>query len=212
LWFLNAAVEFRLDLDVLVSPDMEMALNRRSHGLSEDGVLRTLLELQRRGWISFRSQDDDVRGPGEAVLRDALHARERGLRMRRLWYGLTESGGAAWEAEARPLWDRFIGSWVSGDWQVKEPREEETLAASRERILGFAAFANDWEPVADTQCWDDVIPWQATYWKTLPRGVRLRQRVRHVPFGERVALAGGIVAWRRLMAECEAYRRWHRLV
>jgi hypothetical protein len=37
----------RIDLDVLVSPQLELALNRRAHGLDEQGVLEILVELQR---------------------------------------------------------------------------------------------------------------------------------------------------------------------
>ncbi len=33
LWFLNAAVEMRIDLDVLASPELAVALNRPPHKL-----------------------------------------------------------------------------------------------------------------------------------------------------------------------------------
>lgn len=211
LWFLNAAAELRLDLDVLASPQIEAALNRRTHGLSEEELVRILGDLQERGWISFSLRVADVAIAGTDEIRCALHAREAGRP--RLWYGLTQAGGAEWERHARPRWGRFIDS-STGGCDEHGLIASETFAMTRLRILRFEQLCNPvigHEPIAGTQTWEDLAPWRATYWKTLPRGTCLREQARIVKRLPKCCSRAEFENWQVKRRRLEEFTRWHDL-
>jgi hypothetical protein len=95
-------------------------------------------------------------------------------------YGLTPDGGAAWEALTHPDWNLFVDHWTS-----IEPKEACIEAASRDKA--FAEYQRDGdphnpsEPIAETLREEVLVPWRATYWKTLTSGYRLRYAWRSLP-------------------------------
>jgi hypothetical protein len=90
--------------------------------------------------------------------------------------GLTQEGGAAWEALAHPRWGLYIRNWtreVDAD-DVCGPWEAQMWSRTRERLV--EAIRVNWlgEPIGGTEEWQSLSPWRATYWKTLRHGWHVR--------------------------------------
>jgi HEAT repeat protein len=79
-----------------------------------------------------------------------------------LHYGLTPQGGARWEAMAQFDWNYHLGKWFGDGFE----------GPSREMIEVYLAY--DDVAVAGSEQWSTVRPWKATYWKSIPEGVRVR--------------------------------------
>jgi len=106
--------------------------------------------------------------------------------------------------EAAPRWERYVSV-------VEEPDSllAETTAVTRERIVTAIQFPQPYDVVPDSEVWDELEPWEATYWKTLPHGVRLRRRMRPLPHEEVWRRAGGLKRWSEQREELAKFQRWH---
>jgi hypothetical protein len=51
-WLLDAAIELKLAIRMLLSPDLEIALNRPTHGLDHRQLLETLRQLFEQGYLA----------------------------------------------------------------------------------------------------------------------------------------------------------------
>jgi hypothetical protein len=112
----------------------------------------------RRAAHAWRALVDGLRGRALIELTD-----EGG----ETYFALTRDGGAAWEAFARPDWSRFIDARADGT-------DAEVICADRARLDAFVASRwQAWIP-AGAERRDELRPWAATYWKTLPVGYRVR--------------------------------------
>ena len=60
-WLLDVAVTMPIDLPVLVSPNIEIALNRSGHGLSRPILVDTLVSLFERGLIVGTREGAEMR-------------------------------------------------------------------------------------------------------------------------------------------------------
>ncbi len=84
-------------------------------------------------------------------------------------YYLTPQGGAKWEAMAHPDWNKFlIANFLS-----IFPYEEGIIGTEREiieQLLAVDSLILIHEHIPGTENWNVLEPFQATYWKTLPRG------------------------------------------
>ncbi|MDM9384717.1 hypothetical protein QUB80_29085 [Chlorogloeopsis sp. ULAP01] len=96
-------------------------------------------------------------------------------------YYLTSQGGARWESVAHPDWDRYcvvnIGFNESG-----EIAESQVICPSKqfvEKFLSINCYVSAVVHVPGTEVWDVLEPWQATYWKNLPKGYRVRFQGSH---------------------------------
>ncbi|NOJ95160.1 hypothetical protein HMI51_19750 [Corallococcus coralloides] len=172
-WFLDAVVELRENLAVLRSPDIEVILNRRTHGLEARELAPMLASLCEAGLIRVKHSETDalVRTLPEIESALAVSSCKPG-RYSGFWYGLTPEGGAAWESLTRPDWNRYSTS-------SRRRREVCIQAGSRE--VAEAEFAwQSMEPsqvlVPGSEVWTVMRPWPATYWKTLPMGFQVRYR------------------------------------
>ncbi len=84
-------------------------------------------------------------------------------------YYLTPQGGARWEAMAHPDWNKFSIVNFLGQF----PYEEGFLGTQREiieQLLTLDHLLFMYEHIPETENWNVLEPWEATYWKTLPRG------------------------------------------
>lgn len=130
-WMLDAAVEMGIDLPVLVSPQIELALNRRSHGLTRPALVEAVASLFARGLIRGQRDNEPVALDAEAV--------ETGLSGPgprfggATYYFLTAAGGVAWEVLARPDWSLFFGD--SGGADGTRSVEATTIEFARSRFL-----------------------------------------------------------------------------
>ena len=112
-----------------------------------------------------------------------------------VYFGLTAAGGAAWEAFAAPAWDRYV-------WDEADEHDLWITSPVRERVeLLLRCLFGDDPGVRAEATWDSVAPWQATYWKELPRGIRCR-----VPGGYEREPRAPMSAWD------PDVRRWFRRV
>lgn len=86
--------------------------------------------------------------------------------------GLTSRGGAEWESQAKPAWDRFIEWGFSGDdegrrWLFSEAQTDQVAKA----VISALEATGQRDALANARR-TELVPWQATYWKALPNGVR----------------------------------------
>lgn len=118
-----------------------------------------------------------------------------------LAYGLTEEGGHQWELFAMPDWQSFIDTTFFRP-VVGNVGDAAFVCADRHRLERYFRLANEALTNVDssTARWDGVQPWQATYWKTLPTGYRVRFRCNPEPKQHDDAL--------RMMCDMRAWYAW----
>jgi hypothetical protein len=216
LWLTTITIDGWVPLRWLAASNLSEIFNRGDPGFTTSELLETLDRLFQRGDLVTRwmNPDDPVADlvvpwmprshpvgepftPTRAEVAEALAGR---LPVR---YGLSAQGGARWELVAQPRWDKFIDAWV---WS--EPGWADVTAGTRLRVeqyLAIWAFLwNQYAIVAGSETWEVVQPWQATYWKTLPIGHRVRLQLRAVePIP--VERPPGFREWFR------EFRRWYTL-
>ena len=97
--------------------------------------------------------------------------------LRALYY-LTPEGGEHWEAIARPDWNKLLIDDLNIICFPQPDKEPGIFATKRENIEQLLAYGEylleERQPIPGTEVWEVLEPWQVTYWKTLPRGYRLR--------------------------------------
>lgn len=90
----------------------------------------------------------------------------------RHYYGLTEKGGSCWEAFARPDWEWF----VEDEYDLFSDDDDVftvSLKCTSKRHLDrcFSDLSSRLYDIDETSVTMGVVePWQATYWKQLPKG------------------------------------------
>jgi len=168
-WLLDVVVTGRVHLDWLLWEELDVALNRPGHGLDPDALLDLVDRLFRGGFIDAYGprRSDDREDFGRSLHRSeteaALHGCGPGFS-----YGMTLRGGARWEAVAKPDWSRFLDESAGLD-----PDEVEVEGPDRDRVASHLRRHTLWAVVPDSERWETLIPWQATYWKTIPHGYRV---------------------------------------
>ena len=204
-WILNSAVDCRVPVSFLQGDDpfRLFDFSRTGHGLSRDFLVATLGELFERGWITaslvpWGESSDEEQEIGklspEAIV-SALDGPRPMSRMPFICYGLTHAGASVWEGFAAPKWERFldVGISIPGEF----------IGATEWRIHRYFDLVHHIgiEIVPGTVAWDEVRPWEATYWKTLPVGYRVRFEHRDA---ERTS-----VGWDKVPHEVMSLRHWY---
>jgi hypothetical protein len=169
-WFLDSVIEARCPLVWLVSNDLEETLNKRHHGLKRHELVSVLNRLFQRGDLLAKRKEGSISNgffvPAQIEIEEALDGRLN------CFYGLTSQGGARWEEVSQPHWERYISDWV-----YAEPQEGEIIGSDRDLVEQYdslSQYDSDISVVPGSKHWDVLRPWQATYWKELPVGHRLR--------------------------------------
>lgn len=187
-WLLTNAVEYGLPLRMLTLPEwpqsdphdatIDVVLNKRGHGLAVNELAETLHQMLERDWIVL-SRDVRRRSlvhPDREEMRHILD--ERGPFHEGVFYCLTPAGGESWESFARPEWDRYVSCDGESD---EDPTITEVVASSEKSLKRYMASVEHETPIeAGSRIYDELRPWQATYWKTLPTGFRCRYRYQRV--------------------------------
>jgi len=189
-WLLTNAVESQLPFGILTLPEwphgdnpdatIDVVLNKRGHGLDRRQLADTLLRMLGRGWIELSRITQERRPPDSPDHSEMIQMLdERGLFCDGVYYGLTAKGGAVWEAFARPEWDRYVGHTLEfADPDGDNTEVHEIVATDRKRLRRYMeAVAYEMPIEAGSEDYTDILPWQATYWKSLPVGVRCTFRV-----------------------------------
>jgi hypothetical protein len=168
-WLLESAVDGMPPFRWLVSPNIEAIFNKTGHGLTRDALLDTLDGLVMQGFIRARHEERDEFTPTRDEIAAAFDESSDSHWADVTHYGLTPAGGAAWEAFAAPDWNRYIDSGCD------EHNRYDVTCADRRRLHGYlAALRREGTFQEESLVWDEVAPWQATYWKQLPHGHRAR--------------------------------------
>jgi hypothetical protein len=179
-WLLDAAALGRPPLQWPAAENLcELFNTRRGHGLSLPALTDVLEHLFQTGdVIAERLEENEFLGEFVPTRPDIVAGLTGQVR---LFYGLTAQGGARWEALARPEWSLYIdvGYWTdatSGEKiAVGEIIAQEQHAVEQFRAALYAHYVDPDSTIhSDSERWDLVVPWCATYWKTLPQGYRLR--------------------------------------
>lgn len=198
-WILDSVHEAWYPLALLVSPDIGLIYNRPTHGLAYEALVAVLERLFQRGDLAAelverlvaRTPIQPTRAEIEAALAGTL----------KMDYGLSASGGARWEAVTQPDWDRYLYAGFGTD-----PDEGEIITADRAiaaRYLSILPLFTDMTPVPDSQTWDILQPWSATYWKTRPVGHRVQFRYTSTPADLPRQTPPDVTAW------VEQLYRWY---
>lgn len=199
-WLLLQAATLRLPLWVVAAPEgppwrgsIEEALNCRGHGLPRDALARTLLRLARRGWIHLYHWH--MAAERREPLDVSRHAVAAGFERRpgedgHAFYELTSSGGAVFEAFARPEWGRYVEdglSWDTGAELDDRLPERQVVAADRRRLDEYlSAVRQECDVLAGSEVFRERTDWQPVYWKPPRAGVECRLRCRERPPLERL--------------------------
>ena len=111
-WILETVVESLFPVSGLIDSDFEVSLNKKGHGLTRASLVETLHQLISSGLIYAESEVGGFISTHQQIER-ALN--ERGWEVDLIngktimhYYGLTQEGGAQWEAFAAPNWQRYI--------------------------------------------------------------------------------------------------------
>lgn len=174
-WLLETVVEARIPLCWLDWASMEEALNKQGHGLDRPRLVYTLHQLFQSGLIeTYRVHDSDKHFiPSRQQISAAL-SETHCPGQNPTFYGLTAKGGAVWEAFAAPTWQQFIDM----GYQPLEASTTEIgqgICTDRARLeryvdgLSYTGITVD----PSTMVWEELTPWQATYWKELPHGYQV---------------------------------------
>jgi hypothetical protein len=156
--------------------NLGMIVNKQLHGLSQDELLATILELSRQGLVSYttRHNQTEFQFSSTDQIRNAL-AEETRRGQGKTFLRLTSEGGRVWEAFAAPRWDDFI-SELEGFDESLDQYVTELICTNRgllERYLksGYPSLS---QIVPSRVWWDILEPWEVTYWKILPKAHRVR--------------------------------------
>ena len=156
----------------LVSEELEALFNKAHHNLSHDKLLDTIMRLVSSNLIFVKNKQKDSNLTARKPIKAAFEERrfEEGT-----YYGLTSKGGAWWEKFASPNWSNFIDhtSYYPDNSEIEQV---EILCADKKHLKAYfqSLCFHEIEVEEETIRWDTISPWQATYWKELPNGHRVR--------------------------------------
>ncbi|HBB30900.1 MAG TPA: hypothetical protein DDZ80_27840 [Cyanobacteria bacterium UBA8803] len=99
-----------------------------------------------------------------------------------VYYYLTAQGGRRWEVMVQPNWYQYY-RYVCKDYKPDKIPEYEIEITSYsqqliEKLLSVSSYVFSEIPIPGTESWDEIEPWQATYWKTLPLAYKVCYRAR----------------------------------
>ena len=176
-WLLETVVEHEWDIPGLMGSDLELHLNKKGHGLTRASLLANLYRLLSSGLIYAKNEVDGFLSTYQQIecALDETPWQIRGDKKYTV-YGLTQEGGAQWEAFAAPDWGRYVDAGETfsdenenGIWEI--------ICADKDwldRYCEAMCFDHELEVSLETIAWDYIAPWQVTYWKQLDGAHRLR--------------------------------------
>jgi len=192
-WLLETAVEHCIPLTFLAMSDEQIGLqfNQPSHHMTRIELLGTLCSLFQRGELIAEQEILGSHCPTpeqvDAALVPPFRRANGGVawgtgQVAPLYYGLSQTGAARWERMAEPDWGRYFeDSWA-------EETTCEVVAGSEQRLeelLRCTCELWDVVPVNDRIERDVIMPWNATYWKTLQAGYRGRFHYKRLAYSSR---------------------------
>ena len=173
-WLLEIAVEHEWHISELIDSELELHLNKKGHGLTRASLLNSLYRLLSSGLIYAKNEVDGFISTYEQI-ECALNEPPAGIapagEEKFTSYGLTEEGGAHWEAFAAPDWEKYVeGGEMFSDEDEYENGIWEVMCADKEwleRYCESICFHQQLEVSVESVEWDYAAPWGVTYWKQL---------------------------------------------
>ena len=179
-WLLETVVESQFPVSDLMANNLEEILNKKGHELTQNALIETLHRLIVSGLISAKNKvDAPISTPQQierALNEPRWHIGSSVDRRAITRYELTQAGGAQWEAFAAPDWQKYI--YTSGHWQddIKQMIWEAVCADKtllEEYFESMCFYRPNRASLASVE-WDDIAPWDVTYWKQLEGAHRVR--------------------------------------
>ncbi|MEE3720057.1 hypothetical protein V2H45_25290 [Tumidithrix elongata RA019] len=165
-WLLDLVYKGIFPIHILVDDQLELVVNKSTgHGLDRTELVDALLMLFEEEMLIaqlYKNPDDFPMRitPTQQDIENALAGKLD------LHYGLTSLGGEQWEKLSKPNWNLYISGRLE--------REEVSFSGSDRQIveqyLPSLRYSSQQEIVSGSEIWEHLVPWQATYWKTLPSG------------------------------------------
>ncbi|RKU19973.1 hypothetical protein C6503_06820 [Candidatus Poribacteria bacterium] len=188
-WLLETVVEHEWDISSLIDDsELELHLNKKGHGLTRDALVETLYRLLSSGLIyaetrlPFSDEVIDFISTAEQIELALDESKARGGvpedKQKITYYGLTQEGGAQWEAFAAPNWQRYI---IAGFGFLDDTEDIiwEMICADKDWLEKYFESQRYYNPetiVLESVARDYIAPWEATYWKQLEGAHRIRFR------------------------------------
>ncbi|GAB4213519.1 MAG: hypothetical protein OHK0012_09780 [Synechococcales cyanobacterium] len=158
-------------VNLLVSPNLQEIANKKiGLELSGSQLIQILEKMVNNGDIVFVYFIEDCREnffiPSVDQIRDALYQISSPPQLS-VHYILTQQGGEKWENYVKPNWDLYIYS--------SRLNHKMTFRATSKRIIDerihYLLYLDHCVIDINSLAWNEIKPWDATYWKTLPRGM-----------------------------------------
>ena len=171
-WLLEIAVEHEWSISGLIDNELELHLNKKGHGLTRASLLESLYLLLSSGLIYAKNEVDGFISTYEQI-EAALNEPPGGIFPagveKYTSYGLTQEGGAQWEAFAAPDWEKYIVEMGEGEDESGYELQELICADKDwlEKYLESFCFYHQIEVSLESMEWDYISPWEVTYWKQL---------------------------------------------
>lgn len=196
-WLLNTAIEFPRPLIHVLPGVRGLTLNAKEvPGCVPDDYANGLRELHRSGHIVFTSEnpEDDVQTESgvKTILTRFLRypievAAERDVtkkpqptrpivRIPKVQFALTESGGALWESVAKPEWNRFFEQ--SSDYETGDAFSPD-MTLLMARLGWFPELSGGEAIVIETIQVEEHFHYPVLYWKKLPHVYRATFKCQH---------------------------------
>lgn len=176
-WLLETAIESAIPVLCLDSGNIELFLNKMGHGMDRHLLIRTLSDLLYDGLIQVYTfgHKDEIYTPSLEQISAALDEKSQ-LGVGGMYYQLTKKGAVMWETFAAPEWNLFIDESYGWDEEMQQDNIGCLISTNQELLAKYFKHSNlNGYPVKrEHSKWDILRPWQATYWKTLPIGYRVR--------------------------------------
>lgn len=176
LWLLEVVLELPTPLHMLAGSEPHVALNMPDDPrFSREELCERLSSLAERDLIRIYELPD---GLEELYSPDDISRAIDTRRARSFFgYALTPGGGALWERHARPDWSRYVNAGqeptahdAPDAWVIEAVSPE----AAEAEFRFHESLGDGNQPVPESRHGEVLVPWQVTYWKTLPGGYRLR--------------------------------------
>jgi hypothetical protein len=157
-----------------VQNELTLVVNRStSHGLNHSKLVDTLYLLLQEEMLIAEIYESPDGFPVKIIptrqdIEDALAGKLQ------IYYGLTSLGGEQWEIFSKPNWNLYI-SGSMGQEEVSFSGSDRQII---EQYLPSLRYSSQQEVISSSEVWESLIPWQATYWKTLPSGWQVTCKTR----------------------------------
>jgi hypothetical protein len=188
-WIFTSACEARVPVSWLLATNRDEVFNLPDLSCTELELVDSLdrlisaeeLSVERVLWPGSSEQEGHEHRtrltPSRAQIIEYLTEEARTGRFT-VYYGLTARGSERWERAARPKWHEYVDYWI-------DPTAGEGGISAQDCSLA-ECWLDAWPYIEQgheitSVTWQDLRPWQATYWKLLPSGYEVRIWMRDVP-------------------------------